>query len=393
MTYDFHTRVDRSGDGSVKWNEMYKKRPQVSEGVVPLSVADMEFKHPEPLIEGLCEHIKTTVLGYTGPTESYLDAVVDWMDRRHDFSVDKDWIVHTRGVVPAVFNAVRAFSDEGDGVIIMSPIYFPFFNAIKLQNRRIVDCPLIEEDGHYTIDYELFERLAEESKNKILLFCSPHNPVGRVWKREELEKLSDIIKKNEMILLSDEIHFDLIMPGHRHTVFQTVDEELSERTVTFTAPSKSFNLAGVPISNIIIKNETLRERFSEELAKAAVKSNTAIGYKACEIAYNQCEDWLEECIRVVDGNQKAIKGFFEEKYPHIKAPLSEGTYLQWIDFRSLGMNAKELEAFMEEKAELFFDEGYYFGENGKGFERLNLAVPREVIDDALNRLDNVLRDL
>ncbi|MDD7362775.1 MAG: pyridoxal phosphate-dependent aminotransferase [Firmicutes bacterium] len=393
MKYDFHTRIDRSDAGAAKWEDMYARNPDVSKGVVPLSVADMEFKHPDQLTDGLCEHIRHTVLGYTGPNEAYRRAVVDWMERRHDFHIEEDWIVNTRGVVPAFFNAIRAFTEEGDGVIVMSPVYYPFYNAIKRQDRHIVDCPLIETDGYYTIDYDLFDRLARENKNKILLFCSPHNPVGRVWKRDELEKLSEIVKKNDLILLSDEIHFDLIMPGYTHTVFQTVDEELAERTVTFTAPSKSFNLAGVGISNVIIKNEAMRRRFSDELMKVSASANTAIGYKACEIAYNECEDWLDECIQVIDANQRRVKKFFDEKYPAIKAYLSEGTYLQWVDFRSLNMNKDELEAFMTKKAELFLDEGYYFGKNGEGYERINLAAPSEVIEEALERLDAALKTL
>lgn len=391
MKFDFTTRVNRQGQGSMKWEDMYNKKSDVSEGVVPLSVADMEFHHPDKLIDGLCDHLRTCILGYTGATDSFKESVVNWMKKRHNFEIEKDWIVNTSGIVPAFFNAIREFTNEGDGIIIMSPVYYPFYNAINFQNRKLVDCPLVEKDGYYTIDYDLFDKLSKE--NKVLLFCSPHNPVGRVWKEEELKKLAEIIKKNNVFLLSDEIHFDLIMPGYKHTVFQTIDEEIADNMITFTAPSKSFNIAGMGLSNIIIKNDKIREKFVQGLGNTASYPFTAMGFKACEIVYNECEDWLDECVEVINTNQKLVNEFFEKKHPEIKAPLIEGTYLQWMDFRSLGLDYKELEDFMINKAELFLDEGYIFGENGKGYERINLAAPTEVIKEALERLDKALNEL
>lgn len=392
MKYDFETKVDRKGQGSLKWEDMYSKKPDVSPEVVPFSVADMEFLHPPQLIDGLCKHIKETILGYTGPTDEFKDSVVNWMKNRHNFDIEKEWIVNTAGVVPAFFNAIKEFTEEGDGVIITSPVYYPFYNAIKLQNRNIVDCPLVNNDGYYTMDFDLFEEIAKKEENKVFLFCSPHNPVGRVWKREELERLAEIIIENDILLLSDEIHADLIMPGYEHIVSQTISEELAERTITLTAPSKSFNVAGMGLSNIIIKNEDLRKRFIEGLNSIAGMPFTAVGYKACEIVYNECEDWLDECISVVDTNQKLVKKFFEENYPKITAPLVEGTYLQWIDFRALGLTPEELEDMMINEAELFLNEGYIFGENGEGFERINLAAPTHIIQEALDRLDKVLQE-
>lgn len=391
MKFDFTTRVNRQGQGSMKWEDMYNKKSDVSEGVVPLSVADMEFHHPDKLIYGLCDHLRTCILGYTAATDSFKESVVNWMKKRHNFEIEKDWIVNTSGIVPAFFNAIREFTNEGDGIIIMSPVYYPFYNAINFQNRKLVDCPLVEKDGYYTIDYDLFDKLSKE--NKVLLFCSPHNPVGRVWKEEELKKLAEIIKKNNVFLLSDEIHFDLIMPGYKHTVFQTIDEEIADNMITFTAPSKSFNIAGMGLSNIIIKNDKIREKFVQGLGNTASYPFTAMGFKACEIVYNECEDWLDECVEVINTNQKLVNEFFEKKHPEIKAPLIEGTYLQWMDFRSLGLDYKELEDFMINKAELFLDEGYIFGENGKGYERINLAAPTEVIKEALERLDKALNEL
>ncbi|QEJ94216.1 MalY/PatB family protein [Treponema phagedenis] len=393
MKYDFTTKVNRKGQGSYKWQDMYKKNPNVSEGVVPLSVADMEFLTQPELKAGLKKTIDEMILGYTGPTSEYKTAVISWMQRRHNFHIEADWIVNTAGVVPAVFTGIREFTNEGDGVIIMSPVYYPFYNAIKLQNRNIVDCPLIEKDGYYTIDYKLFDKLARNPKNKILLFCSPHNPVGRVWKKEELEKLSDLIIKNDLLLLSDEIHFDLVMPNYKHTVFQTLSDDLAEKTLTFTAPSKTFNIAGMGLSNAIIKNKELRTRFIAALDTISASPMTALGFKACEIVYNECEQWLEECLKVIDTNQRLLHTWFKANHPAIKAPLIEGTYLQWVDFRALGLDNESLENFMIHEAELFLDEGYIFGKNGSGFERFNLAAPTKILEEALDRLDRALKKL
>lgn len=393
MNYDFTTKMDRSKQGSSKWALMYRTKEDVSKDIVPLSVADMEFKHPKELIDGLKNYLDEVVLGYTFGDESFKDSVVSWMKRRRNFEIKPEWIVNTPGVVPAIFNAVKTFSKEGDGIVVMPPVYYPFYNAIKVNNRKVVECPLIENDGHYTIDYEKFDTLTMNSENKILIFCSPHNPVGKVWTKEELLKLAKIIKKNKVFLLCDEIHFDLILKGNTHTVFQTLDEEIADNMITFTAPSKTFNLAGMGISNIIIKNDILREKFQKGLEESAGVPHSALGYKACEIAYNECESWLDELLEVIDDNQKMMKNFFEVNYPKIKCPLIEGTYLQWVDFRDLKMTNEELENFMINEAELFLDEGYIFGENGSGFERFNLAVPKSVLNDALKRLDIALKKI
>lgn len=391
MKYDFVSRVDRRNTGSAKWLDMENKNKKVREGIIPLSVADMEFVHPRELIEGLKTYLDEAILGYTVADDSFYEAVITWMKNRHDFDVEKEWIVNTGGVVPAIFNAINTLTEENDGIIIFTPVYYPFYKAINLQNRKVVACPLINENGTYEIDFELFEALAKKTSNRVLLFCSPHNPVARVWKREELEKLKDIILKNDLILISDEIHFDLIMPGYTHTVFQTIDEALSQRTITMTAPSKSFNIAGMGISNVIIKSKELREKFVEGLRSTAQIPFTSLGFVANKLVYSTCETWLDECIEVINGNHKYVKDFFNKTYPQIKVYPLEGTYLQWIDFIALGLSYKDLEDFMINEAELFLDEGYLFGKDGEGFERINLACPREVIEQALERLDKAIK--
>ena len=393
MKYDFTTRINRAGAGSRKWDAMYKVNPSVDSSVVPLSVADMEFKMPPELTEGLKRYLDSAVLGYTEQTASYNDAVRNWMKVRHNWSIEPDWIVPTAGIVPAIFNAVRAFTEPGDGVILLSPVYYPFFRAVRLQGRTVAACSLQENGGRYTIDFEDLERLAADPHNKALLFCSPHNPVGRVWTKEELHKIEEIVLKHNLWLFSDEIHFDIVMPGYTHTVFQSLGDELANRTITFTAPSKTFNIAGLGISNIIIKNEEMRKTFVKAHELGAGALFTALSYKACEICYTQCAAWFDEFLTVIDSNQRLVQQFFQTRHPEIKAPLIEGTYLQWLDFRALGMEHKALETFMTQTAQVFFDEGYIFGEEGRGFERINLAAPAPVISETLERLSGALRNL
>lgn len=393
MSYDFTTLVSRKNTGSSKWEQMYSWNPEVTEDVVPLSVADMEFKPAPEIVEGLKKYLDTAVLGYTKAYPAFLDSVISWMERRHKYQVEKEWILNTPGVVNAFYAAVNAFTEPGEGVIIFKPVYYPFSMAIEKNKRNIVNCPLIEKDGYYTIDYEKFDEISKDPKNKLLIFCSPHNPVGRVWKVEELKKLEEIILKNNVTVISDEIHHDIIMPGYKHTVFQTLSDELADRTITCTAPSKTFNLAGMGISNIIIKNPVIKEKFIQEINNVSGFPFSILGYKACELAYTKAENWLEEFITVIDENQKIVKEFFEKNYPKIKAPLIEGTYLQWIDFRALGMDPKKMEDFMTNEAQLFLDEGYIFGKSGEGYERINLAAPSWVIKGALERLDKALKKL
>lgn len=393
MSYDFTTLLSRKGTGSSKWEQMYGWNPKVAENVVPFSVADMEIKTAPEIIEGLKEYLDTAVLGYTKAYPAFINSVISWMERRHNYKVEKEWIVNTPGVVNAFYAAVNAFTEPGEGVIIFKPVYYPFSMAIEKNERTLVNCPLKEEEGYYTIDFEKFEEAAKDSKNKLLIFCNPHNPVGRVWKWEELEKVAKIAVKYNLIVVSDEIWADLIMPGYKHIVMGRVCKELEERLITCTAPSKTFNLAGLATSSIIIKNKEIREKYAETLQVMRSASVNILGFKACEIAYNKCENWLEELIQVLDTNQKLVKEFFDNKFPKIKARLIEGTYLQWIDFKDLGLSDSELEEFMHMDAEFFTDEGYVFGKEGSGYERINLAAPTWVIKEGLERLGKALEKI
>lgn len=385
--YDFETTISKKGQGSYKWEQMYKKNPNISEEIIPLSVADMELKIAPEIIKGIKKYLESAILGYTGIYEDYYESVINWMKKRHEFEIKKEWIVTSPGVVSAIYDCVRAYTKEKDGVIIFTPVYYPFYNAIKDNNRKIVECELIEnENNYYEIDFKKLERLAKKENNKLMILCSPHNPIGRVWTEEELKKIGDIALKHNIIIISDEIHFDIIMPGNKHNIFQKISKKFENITITCTAPTKSFNLAGIGISNIIIKNEKLRKKFIIEQGKSASHVFAALGYKACELAYTKSEKWFDEFILLIDKNQKLVNNFFENKFIGLRAPLIEGTYLQWLDFRALNLSKEELKNFMNEKAEIFMSEGYTFGKTGDGFERMNLAVPTKVIEDALNRI-------
>ena len=386
MKYDFATLIDRSTHGSGKWDGMREKKPELKYSPVPLSVADMEFKNPPEIAEGLKEFMDTHILGYTGPTREYYDAVCGWMERRHNWHIEPEWIVGTHGVVEALKVSVEAYCKPGEGVITFTPVYYPFYMAIEGHGCKVARCPLIYKDNTYIIDFDLFEKLCAEENNKMLLLCSPHNPVGRVWSAAELTRICDICRKHKVRIISDEIHFDIIMPGFKHTTIHNVAKP-SDNIIVCTAPSKTFNLATMQTSNIIIPDEEDRKRFKEIIGFGGP---SALGLEACRIAYTRCEEWAKEMVQVIDGNRQAAVDFIAERLPEIKAIELQGTYLLWLDCTALGKNKEELENMMVE-AELFLDEGYMFGDEGIGFERVNLAVPRDELMKAIERLEKAVK--
>ncbi|HLR14514.1 MAG TPA: MalY/PatB family protein [Bacillota bacterium] len=390
MSYDFNTRTSRKGTGSLKWEQMYDFNPHISEEAIPLSVADMEFKTAPEIAEGLKDFLDDAILGYTGPYDSFLQAVVDWQKNRHNWQIEKDWIVNTQGVVSALHAAIRVLTQTGDGVITFHPVYYPFGVAIENNDRTEVNVPLQNNNGHYTIDFDAFEKEAAKSTNKMVLFCSPHNPGGRVWTKEELKKVADIAVKHDLYVVSDEIWYDFTMPGHEHTVLATVDEKINDLLITCTAPSKSFNLAGLMISNIIISSDDIRKKFSAELDRTHTNMIGILGFKACELAYTKAEKWLDEVIEVIDTNQHIVHEYFKEHFPQIKAPLLEGTYVQWLDFSGLGMTDEEMEEILYQEASFITGRGNIFGDEGVGFERLNIALPTDALQEALSRLGTAL---
>jgi putative C-S lyase len=370
---------------------MYRKKADVSPGIIPLSVADMEFPVQPEIALGLRDFLDHSVLGYAVHTPAYLQTVASWMKRRHNWEVREEWIIQTPGVVSALYNGVTAFTESGDGIIIMPPVYYPFSMAVAENNRELVRTPLIQNGMTYTIDYETLEKNARNPRNKLLIFCSPHNPVGRVWTREELLRVADICLRNNVLVISDEIHFDLLLPGATHTVYAALSEEAAQNCVVCTAPSKTFNLAGMQISNIIVPNREFREKLKAQVLKSAFHNPGILGLKACEIAYTQCEGWLDELLLVIAANYRLLLDFMAKNLPMIRVSPLEGTYLLWMDFRPLGLDYKALEEFMIHDAEMFLDEGALFGPEGRGFERINIACPSAVLEEALERLLKALK--
>lgn len=392
MGYDFTTIIDRSACGSSKWAGMRKIAPHTGPDVLPMSTADMEFLTAPEIREGLKTYIDTVIQGYTDPTQAYFDAVLDWQRRRHGYEGKQEWIVTTSGVVPAIFFLVNLLTEPGDGIIIQQPVYYPFSLAAKLTGRRLVNNALIRKAGTYEIDFDDLEAKARDPRNKILIFCNPHNPVGKVWSQEELARLVEICAANHVFIIDDEIHNDLIMPGHRHTALPTVSAEASRICAYCTAPSKTFNLAGMQLSNIFIEDPEVRGRLSLSKLMGMSLSQVAISYEACRLAYEKGEPWLEELLQVVDGNAKYVASFLAEHIPQARCYPLEGTYLLWVDFSGLGLHHKELERLML-SAKLFLDEGAMFGKEGRGFERFNLALPRSAVESAMARLLKAWQDL
>ena len=385
MKHDFTSIPDRSAYGSSKW-EIAKN---ASVEYVPLSVADMEFPTAKPIVRALQKLAEDAILGYTNPTAEYYDAVLSWMKRRHDFEVEKEWIIQTPGIINALSLLIEASTQPGDGVIVMPPVYYPFDMTIVATNRKIVCCPLINTENGYEIDYELLEKKAKSSKNTAMLFSNPHNPVGRVWREDELKKVAEICADNGVFVIDDEIHNDLIMPGYSHTVMANVSDKAKNNIAVCTAPSKTFNLAGLQCSNIIIPNEKIRTR-----AKACNWINmqmhlNVFAYTACTAAYNECEAWLDELIGVIADNAKLVEDFMAENFPEIKVYPLEGTYLQWLDMSALGMPHTELREVLE-GANIYLDNGEMFGPLGRGFQRINLACAKETLEKALIRFKNAV---
>ncbi len=392
MQYDFTTVTRRFGMGSNKWDEMlrYHSEDQIPQDVVPFSVADMEFKTAPQISQGLKDFLDTSILGYANATETYKQVVCRWMYQQHGWKAKPEWILPSHGVIDAFFNAAKLYSEEDDGILLLTPVYYPMYYAAIVHNRKVVDCPLVENRDRYEIDFEDFERKAADPGTKVFILCSPHNPVGRVWTEEELRKLGQICNRHGVLVVSDEIHSDLVMPGHKHIVYASLGEEFQQNCLILTAPSKTFNLAGMQTSNVFIPNEQLRQIFFQELQKTYANPKCNIlGYKACELAYTKGREWMESCIRVIHTNEELVRSFLAAHFPQIKVFPLEGTYLLWMDWRGLGVDYKELERINREEAFLFFDEGHIFGAQGQGYERWNLACPTACVQAALERMKAV----
>ena len=381
--YDFETLRQRRDGSAEKWNGMLRAGVDDPE-VVPFSVADMEFLAAPEILEVLEEKVSFGVFGYTAPDDGYRQAVCRWMEQRHGWETQPDWQGQTSGVVAAIGIAIRALTQPGDGILIQPPVYPPFRRMVTKNGRTLLENPLKLENGRYTMDFDDLEEKAKGAK--MMLLCSPHNPVGRVWTREELEKVAEICNRHNVLVFSDEIHFDFVFPGHVHTVYATLSETCRENCIVGTAASKSFNLAGLSTSNIIIPNEILRKQFAKQTYLEAGQLNQYFGLAATRAAYEKGAGWLDALILYLKENEKVCRSFFAAHFPDVTVSPLEGTYLLWVDFRSFSLDARSLEEFMTREAKLFLDEGWIFGPQGEGFERINLACPRRYLEAGLERL-------
>lgn len=389
---DFDEIIERKGTKCLKYDFAVKRG--LPDDVLSLWVADMDFKTSSYIEDALHEVVSHNIYGYTNiqDGDGFFEAVAGWMKRHHNWEVLPDWHVHTPGVCFAIANAIRAYTNEGDAVIIQQPVYYPFSNIIRQNGRKLVSSDLLYDgEGHYSIDFDDFEKKIEDNAVKLFILCNPHNPVGRVWTREELEKLGDICKKHKVIVFSDEIHFDFIWSGTHH-IFQEIKPEFREFTITATAPSKTFNLAGAQQSNIFIANEELKNSFTREYEISGLDEPNRFGIAATEAAYTFGDEWYEAVKKYIKANIDFARDFIDKNIPGVRLVPTEGTYLIWLDFGHTGIDAKTVDDLIVNKAKLWLDSGRIFGSTGAGFQRINVACPRSILNEALIRIQKCLAD-
>lgn len=393
MKYNFDHLINRLNTASMKWDGADGFLGESAKGAIPMWVADMDFGVPQEVIDAIKKRAEHGVFGYPMLNDSYYDAVIGWMKRRYSWSVKREWIHYSPGIVSALNYLVQAFTKEGDSIVIQSPVYYPFTNCIVNNNRQIVRNCLKFEGGRYTMDYEDLEEKIASNNVKMLILCNPHNPVGRVWTRAELIKLGEICLKHRVLIISDEIHADLTFKGFRTTAFASISEELAQNTIVCTAASKTFNLAGLQTSNIIIPNKDLGQIFSNHMKKLHLLKPNVFGQVATEVAYNCGEEWLEQVKDYLQQNLDYLTQFIESNIDKIKVIKPEGTYLIWLDCSGLGMEGEELKSFMLEQAKVALDDGYLFGPGGENFTRMNIACTRVTLKDALTRIEQAVKQL
>lgn len=385
MKYDFDKIVARRHSGSYKWDA-------VPEDALPLWVADMDFEVAPAIKKALADRVAHGVFGYTQIDDSYYDAVISWYERRHQWAVDRRWMLYTSGVVPAVSCSIKALTLPGENVLVQTPVYNCFFSSIKNQGCQIVENRLVRQDDSYVIDWDDFERKCADEKTTVFLLCNPHNPAGRVWTREELAKMGAICSKHHVFVISDEIHCELVMPGHKFTPFAAADEENLRNCVTLSSPSKSFNTAGLQIANIICKDEEVRRRIDRVINIFEVCDVNPFGPIALKAAYNESEDWLDALNEYIWGNYQLLRDTFAKQLPLLKMMRLEGTYLAWVDISGLGMTSDEVTEQLLRKGHVFVSNGTLYGKDaGEGFIRINLACPRAVLKEGLNRIVKTLQ--
>ena len=385
---NFDKIIDRRNTRCLKYDFAVERNMPAD--VLPLWVADMDFETSSYIEDAIIERAKHAIYGYSEVKTPYFDILKKWMQKHHDWDIQRKWLVKTPGVVFALAMAVKAYTEPGDAVLIQQPVYYPFSEVIKDNGRNVVSNTLyLGEDNRYHIDFEDFEQKIVDHKIKLFLLCNPHNPVGRVWTKEELTRLGDICVKHHVTVVSDEIHEDFIFKG-KHQVFANIKKEYEEITVTCTAPSKTFNIASLMISNILIPNPELKRKFKHQMDAAGISQLNVLGLVACEAAYEHGEEWYQEMKAYVKENIEFVKQYVEEQLSGVNMVEHEGTYLVWLDFRETGLSVEELDDKIINQAKLWLDSGKIFGSCGEGFQRINVACPRKVLEEALERIKNAV---
>lgn len=386
---NFDNIINRRNTDCLKFD--FAERRGMPKDVLPLWVADMDFQTSSYIQDALEERVKHGIFGYSETTKPYFEAVSGWMKTHHDWEIKENWIIKTPGIVFALAMAVKTFTNVGDNVLIQLPVYYPFSEVITDNGRNIVSNTLyLGDDNRYHIDYEDFEKKITENNIKLFLLCNPHNPVGRVWTKEELTKLGNICIKHGVTVVSDEIHQDFVFKG-KHQVFANIKKEFADITVTCTAPSKTFNIASLMVSNIIISNPELKKKFRQEVNAAGISQIGVMGLIACEAAYKNGGEWYEAMLSYVNDNIEFTKKYVENNLKGVNMVEHEGTYLVWLDFRQTGISVDELEDTIINKAGLWLDSGRIFGESGRGFQRINVACPRSILKEALDRINKAIQ--
>lgn len=389
MDYNFDEVVCRKHTDALKLEALAPRWGRTD--LLPMWVADMDFKTPPFIVEVMKKRMECEVFGYTARPESWYEAIISWQAHRHQWTITKEMISFVPGVVPALAMAVQAFTERGEKVMIQQPVYNPFAQVIRNNHRELVNCPLELKDGQYHINFEVFE---EKIKGcKLFLFCHPHNPGGRVWTREELQKVAAICAQNNVIIVADEIHADLTLPPYQHIPFATVSEEAAQNSVVFASPSKAFNMAGLATSYAVITNPTLRRRFESYVEGNELAAGNVFAFNTVVAAYNKGEEWLQQMLNYVQGNVDEVIHYIEKYIPQLKVIVPQASYLVFIDFSALQLSQKEIVALCTDKAHLALNDGAIYGEEGKGYMRINLACPQSVVKQALIQLKEAVRSI
>ncbi len=379
MIYDFDRRISRRGTDSYKWDSATRG------DVLPMWVADMDFQTAPVIVEALRRRVEHGIFGYTRVPDGYYRAVSGWFARRHGWPIDREWVIYTSGVVPALSAILKALTAPGDRVLVQTPVYNCFFSSIRNNGCETAASPLRYADNTYTIDYEDLERKAADPKVTAMLLCNPHNPAGRVWRRDELLRIGEICLRHGVTVVSDEIHCELVFPGHRYTPFASISEAFLRHSVTCISPSKAFNIAGLQIANIICADAGLRAKIDRAINDNEVCDVNPFGVIATQAAYNEGEEWLDQLIEYLHANYRCMQEFCRERLPDFPVAVLEGTYLVWMDCRKLGLQSEELGQQLVDRAGLWLNAGTMYGAEGEGFMRWNIACPRAVLLEGLNR--------